>query len=687
MLSRAPVLVFALDADGVCTYSDGAGLQLIGLRPGEVVGVNMFEMYADDAATVATMRRALAGETFLAEYRRETGPCFDTWWLPTWQDGVVTGALGISLDVTDRVRAIGETALYRAFVEAAPQFIAIAGLDGQLRYVNPGGRQMIGMPDEVDVTTTTVSDYLTPEGLALRVEVEQPAVVREGRYEGETTLRHWPSGGSIPVRVSSFLVRDLHTGEPTSLATVQADITEVVEARQAMEQALAYQRGLLLHLHEAQEAERQRIAGDVHDDTIQVLAAVNLRLHTLRRRLAVESASDDVFVAIDSLDDAVRAATTRLRAMLVELDPPSVLDLGLAQLVRQQAEAVLHDVGVQLSVDVAVGTEPTETVGRILMRIAQEVLTNVRKHAHAERAWLEISERDGHYHLRVRDDGVGLAGHRADPRHLGLRSMADRAESVGGWCAVSAPLDGGTRVDAMVPARIGHPDVGELGPSQRLFLEQTMESITDAYVAIDNDWRYVYMNSAGYRLLERDPADTVIGKVLWAEFEIPPEFEKAYRRARSEQVQVEVRGYYAPWDKWIENRIFPTRAGLSIFARDVSEEVRVAAEAEAHRRLIATGRDVVVTLTSETSLLPALRGAAQRLVDGWGLAGVRMTSPGGEDRDAIEVVVGEVTPEHARLEVPLAVAGTTVGAAEIFGAAGLVDLDLLKLFALRIAGD
>ncbi len=113
-----------------------------------------------------------------------------------------------------------------------------------------------------------------------------------------------------------------------------------------------------------------------------------------------------------------------------------------------------------------------------------------------------------------------------------------------------------------------------------------MESISDAYCAIDVDWRYVYMNRAGYTLLNRDPADSLVGKVIWDEFDIAPEFEAAYRRARDEQVPVEVVGYHAPWDRWIHNRVLPTAGGLSIFARDVTEERRQA-------RLVGVGRDVV----------------------------------------------------------------------------------------------
>ena len=89
-------------------------------------------------------------------------------------------------------------------------------------------------------------------------------------------------------------------------------MSEVVAAREAMQRQVAHQRGLLVHLHEAQEAERQRIAGEIHDDTVQVMAAVHLRLQSLRRSLEPLLPADQV-ADLDALDQAVREATGRLR--------------------------------------------------------------------------------------------------------------------------------------------------------------------------------------------------------------------------------------------------------------------------------------------------------------------------------------------------------------------------------------
>ncbi len=340
VLHAAPLMVFAYDRDGTCTFSEGAGLSAVGVSPGEVVGANLWDYYADNPDMVERLRRPLRGETFL-ETDRVGDRTFDTWYLPLGEDAEgVTAALGISMDVTDRTRAEEDLELYRAFVDAAPQFIALARLDGTVLHVNPGGRRMAGIPDDVDVTATTIADYLTADGLAASIEVEQPAVVRDGRYEGETTLRHWPTGEGIPVRVASFLVTDPATGAPLALATVQSDLREVVAAREAMQRHVAHQRGLLVHLHEAQEAERQRIAGEIHDDTVQVMAAVNLRLQSLRRSLEPLLPADRVAELV-ALDLAVRETTGRLRRMLVELDPPPATGDDVADALRSVVRTAL----------------------------------------------------------------------------------------------------------------------------------------------------------------------------------------------------------------------------------------------------------------------------------------------------------------------------------------------------------
>lgn len=678
VLRSAPLSVFAFDDEGRCLFSQGAALQFMGLEPDELVGSNLFELYADRGAGVDRMRRALSGETFLAT-DTVLDHTYETWYLPLGRlPGNGCCALGISVDVTARVRAeVGEQ-LYRAFVQAAPQFIALAGLDGSVMYVNPGGRRLAGIPDDVDVTTTSITDYLTPDGIRASVEVEQPAVMRDGRWEGESTLKHWPTAEGIPVQVSSFLVRNMETGEPLALATVQSDIREVVAGRDAVQRQIAYQRGMFVHLHEAQATERQRIAADIHDDTVQVMAAVNLRLQTLRRDLE-QVMTPERAGQLAAMDQSVRDATDRLRRLLGVLDLSEAAGDVTAGL-RRAAATVFDSRGPAARVLVDIDTDPSPIVERTIVRIATEGLINIRKHADASTVDVLLDQEAGEYVLRVLDDGRGLSAEtsRDSSLHRGVRGMRERAESVGGTLAVATRQSGGVAVEARLPNFLGHPDEPVLLEQSRKYLEQVVDDLDQSYIAIDSDWRYVFVNRAGYRLAGRDPSESLVGKRIWDEFEVVPELVAAYHRAMDEQVPLEVTAHDPALDRWVYNRILPTAGGLTIFARDVTEDRAAAALAGRQGRLVSAGRAVIAAATADVDAEVALRAAAEALIATWPLRGIRVS------RDGAQVVVaGELSGPARRL--PLLAGGATIGSVDLVGEEEPVDDDMVRLFALRLS--
>ena len=99
-----------------------------------------------------------------------------------------------------------------------------------------------------------------------------------------------------------------------------------------------------------------------------------------------------------------------------------------------------------------------------------------------------------------------------------------------------------------------------------------LERFSDALVALDKNWRYTYVNRKAADLFGRRPEE-LIGKYIWAEF---PEgkgqpFHLAYEKAMSEQVFVEMESYYEPWQRWFENRIYPSEDGLSIFFHEITD--------------------------------------------------------------------------------------------------------------------
>ncbi|HMF44111.1 MAG TPA: histidine kinase, partial [Polyangia bacterium] len=118
--------------------------------------------------------------------------------------------------------------------------------------------------------------------------------------------------------------------------------------------------------------------------------------------------------------------------------------------------------------------------------------------------------------------------------------------------------------------------------SARRQYETILERVSDGFTALDLSWRYTYVNSGGGRMLGRNAKD-LIGKHIWTEF---PEgrgqkFHLAYERAMEEQRPLQIREYYPPWNRWFENRIYPSPEGLSIFFTDVSQQVEAQEELRA----------------------------------------------------------------------------------------------------------
>ena len=103
-------------------------------------------------------------------------------------------------------------------------------------------------------------------------------------------------------------------------------------------------------------------------------------------------------------------------------------------------------------------------------------------------------------------------------------------------------------------------------------LLNTIESMADAFVSLDSNWHYTYMNKNAGLIFGRDP-DDIIGKHIWTEFPegVGQPFQLAYEKAMKDQVPIELIEYYPPYKKWFENRIYPSKDGLAIFFTDITE--------------------------------------------------------------------------------------------------------------------
>lgn len=233
--------------------------------------------------------------------------------------------------------------------------------------------------------------------------------------------------------------RDTREAERTLLSTVEV-LRETDEQRQR----------LLARLDHAQEEERKRIALDIHDDTLQVITAVGMRLDALRHRI-----SDPGHLrALARLQEDVTLSITRLRRLVFDLSPPVLQRDGLVAGLRSYLEQTCRDAGLDFRMETRLKDEPTPEQGTVLYRITKEALVNVRKHAKANNVEVRLEDRDGGVLVRVVDDGVGIAAgtNGSPPVHLGMLAMRERAELAGGWSRVSSEPEGGTVVEVWVPS-------------------------------------------------------------------------------------------------------------------------------------------------------------------------------------------------------------------------------------------
>jgi len=250
---------------------------------------------------------------------------------------------------------------------------------------------------------------------------------------------------SMPAELATSLFREL-----------MQNVTERKRSEQQLEASVELVRKtererqeLLVHLVRAQEAERVRIAADIHDDSIQAMAAAVLRLQQLRKRLSTETEVE----ALDKLEEAFQGALTRLRHLTFNLRPLALERSGLAAALQAQLEQIQSEASLRFELTDHLTAEPPPETRVILYRIAMEALVNVRKHARADLVLVRLENTDGGWRVQIDDDGSGFtpADNGSAPGHLGLTAMRERAQIAGGWWKLESRPGAGTSVSFWLP--------------------------------------------------------------------------------------------------------------------------------------------------------------------------------------------------------------------------------------------
>ena len=345
-------------------------------------------------------------------------------------------------------------ARYRGLFESSPVPILLLDPRGTVLEANPAGGALFGK----------APDSMTNTNLATLIGEEQAASLlrrseNEGRGDGALLVLE---RAGEEVYLDPRITRSQNPGGTTTIQIVLRDATAEHRRHEGM-------RAYAAHIQRAQEDERQRIAHELHDDTVQSLVMICRRLDIVEKK--VEAGAGPATDGIREVRNEVEGVVSRLRDFARTLRPTALEDLGLVMAVRSLVTDLSDRTGLQQEFRV-LGTErrlPPD-VELAIFRIAQELLRNVEYHAQATRVSATISFTPQGTALEVSDNGVGMplsmdTAQLASRGHLGLLGVQERAELLGGQVERKSASGQGTTVRVHIPTA-GVPEGSPTSPAQ-----------------------------------------------------------------------------------------------------------------------------------------------------------------------------------------------------------------------------
>lgn len=325
--------------------------------------------------------------------------------------------------------------VFRQMADMASEAFELVDRHGRFVYVNDRACTITGYT-RAELLQRTVSD-LNPD--FPRPVWEAWAAAAEGPVPTFATRNRRRDGAMIPVEVSAAPITA--GGERYFFAVVR-DISERREAEAAA-------RGFTRRLLHTLEAERHRVARELHDEVGQAIATVGVLLHTLETAPGTGAAPHPELTATHA---TIRSITESVARIVRDYHPADLLALGLEETLRTHARQFTQRHGLALRLSTAaVDDLLSDEQALHLHRIVQEALANVARHGRARRVAVRLARHGGRVVASVRDDGIGFdppAGHGG----LGLVTMRERAELVGGTLTIRSRRGHGTEIRVVVNA-------------------------------------------------------------------------------------------------------------------------------------------------------------------------------------------------------------------------------------------
>ena len=369
---------------------------------------------------------------------------------------IVRRLFGAAADVTEKMEAETResnlrvlTAKLSSIIEASPHFTAFSTTDGVVTFLNAAALSLLRIdPESADGKIVLDLVDLLPEE---ERDVVLGAVRTRGVWQGVTALRAPGSAKLTPVELSVFPIDAPSREGVAGVALIAQDISlrKAFEAKvRQRERRLQRLTRQLLH---AQEAERARMARELHDDVTQDLSLLAMEIGFLQ--LSPDKDAETVAAKLGELHQQAVDLTDKVRLVSHQYHP-SVLDHST---LAGALESLVAESRAMRKIDVSFVAHddppaPRE-VSTVVYRIVQEALLNIAKHSGADKGSVVLRAEESHVTVGVSDDGDGF-----DPdderEGLGLVSMQERAQSIGASLAVHSVKGEGTTVEVRAPLRI-----------------------------------------------------------------------------------------------------------------------------------------------------------------------------------------------------------------------------------------
>jgi len=347
----------------------------------------------------------------------------------------------------------------RAILDTEPECVKVLDIDGRLLDMNPAGLRMIDAESLDQVIGHCVYPLVKPPYReALRNLTQAVFNGESGTLMFEITGL---KGSSRWVETHSAPLRDAN-GNVTALVGVTRDITNRRNAEQnqkQIENSLRETSERLRRLSESVlamlEADRRRVARELHDEIGQVLTAVSINLKVVKNQ-----ADASLYSRLDESMTIVDRALQQVRNMSLELRPSMLDDFGLEAALNWYVQRFEERTGIRTQfVAAASGYDIPETIRTTCFRVVQEALTNVARHAKAQNVLVELRPDSESIRLVIQDDGLGFDHQAAMVRgslgaSLGLLGMQERAQLIGGELEIESKPGRGTTVAVWLPLAV-----------------------------------------------------------------------------------------------------------------------------------------------------------------------------------------------------------------------------------------